>query len=171
MEVNVRLTEAIVNQSLRLHYAHAPAKQRFSILFVPIAMFIVAIYFVVSDARKGVFGTNTWMGIAYVGIAIAYFFYMRHRRVNTGKQLIKLLGSNSNFKMQITDEKLVTDLSSGTLDHPWSIFHRALISNNLVLLYQPNLSFTMLERSFFANGDFDHLQKMTKQHVTDVTEV
>jgi len=171
MEINVQLTEAIVNQSLRLHYAHAPAKQKYSILFVPAAMLVLAIYFIVSDAKKGIFGSNAWMGIAYIGIAIAYFLYMRHRRVNTGRQLIKLLGTNSAFKMMINDEEVVTELPNGKLEHTWDTFHKALISNNLVLLYQPNLSFTMLDRSFFALGEFEQFKKMVTLHVPSVIQV
>jgi hypothetical protein len=127
---------------------------------------------IVTNMKGKTSGTsNVWLGALYIGFAIAYFLYMRHRREHTGKQLLRSLGENSAFTMDVSDDELVTKLADSTIQHGWSIFTKALISKDLILLYQQNNSFSMFERSFFANEDMDRFKTMVRRHVTDIKEV
>lgn len=171
MEINVQLTEAIINQSMKMHYANAPAKQRYSLLYVPIVLSFVGVYFIINELGKPQFGSNGWLGILYQAMAVGLYFYLKRKRDHTGKFLLKAMGENAAFDMEVNDNELVTKLSDSTLSHQWVAFHKAIIGRDIVLLYQGNQSFTMFAKSFFSNDDFDRFKKMVKQHVMEVKQV
>jgi hypothetical protein len=171
MEINVQLTEDIINQSMKLHYASAPAKQRYSLLYVPAALSFVGIFFIVNELTKPQFGDNGWLGVLYQFMAVGLYFWLKRKRDHTGKFLLKTMGQNASFDMVVNDEELITKLADSTMSHKWAAFHKAIISQNKVLLYQSDQSFTMFEKSFFANNDFDIFKKMVKDHVLDVKTV
>ncbi len=171
MEINIQLTEDIINQSMKMHYANAPAKQRYSLFYVPGALSFVGFYFIINELTKPHFGSNGWLGILYQFMAVGLYFYLKRKRDHTGKFLLKAMGQNAAFDMEVNDNELITKLSDSTLSHQWIAFHKAIISKQLVLLYQGNQSFTMFDKTFFANHDFDSFKKMVKEHVMEVKEV
>ncbi len=171
MQINIALTEDIVNQSLRLHYRYAPPRQRYAVLMVPAILMIVAIYLIIKELQKPVFGQSGWLGILYIAMSVGYYFWMNYRREHTGKQLIKGLGNNTVFEMEANEDELITHLSDATFQHQWPAFIKAIISKDLVLLYQQNQSFSMFHYSFFANEDFAAFKQLVRMHVHAVTEV
>jgi hypothetical protein len=171
MQIRISLTEDIVNQSLGLHYRFAPARQKYSILLVPAILMILAVSLITKEFAKPVFGQNGWLGILYIAISIGYYFWMRYRREHTGKQLIRGLGNNATFEMVANDDELITHLSDTTFKHEWPAFIKAIISTDLVLLYQQNQSFSMFHHSFFANGDFTGFKQLVRRYVNAVIEV
>lgn len=171
MQIRIALTEEIVNQSLRLHYRYVPARQKYAILLVPAVLMILAVYLIVKELAKPVFGQNGGLGILYIAISIGYYFWMRYRREHTGKQLIRGLGNNATFGMDANDDELITHLSDTSFQHQWPAFIKAIISKDLVLLYQQNQSFSMFHHSFFANEDFTGFKQLVSKHVHAVTEV
>lgn len=154
-----------------MHYASAPAKQRYSLLYVPAALSFVGFYFIINELTKPQFGSNGWLGILYQAMAVGFYIYLKRKRDHTGKFLLKAMGANATFDMEVNDRELVTKLSDSTLSHQWIAFQKALIGRDIVLLYQGNQSFTMFARSFFANEDFDRFKKLVKDHVMEVKEV
>lgn len=171
LQIQIALTEDIVNESLVLHYRNAPFKQKYAVLYVPVILLAVAIYLIVKEMTLPYFGHSGWLGIVYILMSIGYYFWMTYRREHTGKQLIKSLGENAVFEMDADDGQLVTHLSTATFQHQWPAFIKAIISKNLVLLYQQNQSFSMFHQSFFANNDFDRFKQLVRRHVHAVTEV
>ena len=171
MHINIALTEDIVNQSLQVHYRFAPARQKYAILLVPAILMILAVYLIVKELDKPVFGQSGWLGILYIAMSVGYYFWMSYRREHTGRQLIKGLGSNAIFEMDANDDELVTHLSDATFQHQWTAFIKAIISKDLVLLYQQNQSFSMFHHSFFSNDDFNGFKQLVRGHVHAVTEV
>lgn len=171
MQIEIALTEDIVNQSLQLHYRYAPPKQRYAVLLVPAILMMLAIYLVIKELALPHFGQNGWLGVLYILMSVGYYFWMSYRREHTGKKLIKGLGENAVFEMNANDDQLVTHLATATHQHQWPAFIKAVISKNLVLLYQQNQSFSMFHQSFFANDDFDRFKQLVRRHVHTVTEV
>ena len=171
MKINVKLTEDIINRSLHLHYANAPAKQKHAILFVPAALTFIAIYLVAKDWYKPELIKTTGISLFYIILGLAYFFYMRYRREHTGRQLMKSLGENSQFQMEVNEQDVITRLPDNVLNHHWNSFGKALLGADLVLLYQPNLSFSMFHKSFFPEGDFSAFKKLVKEQVMEIKEV
>jgi hypothetical protein len=171
MRINIALTENIVNQSLRLHYRYAPPRQKYAILLVPSILMLLALYLIVNELRQPIFGRNGWLGVLYIAMSIGYYFWMSYRREHTGKQLIRGLGNNAIFEMDADDSELTTHLTDSTFKHEWPAFIKAIVSKDLVLLYQQNQSFSMFHYSFFSNDDFSRFKQLVRKHVQTVTEV
>lgn len=171
MQIHIALTEDIVNQSLRLHYRYAPPRQKYAIALVPAILMLLALYLIVQELQKPVFGRNGWLGMLYIAMSAGYYFWMGYRREHTGKQLVKGLGSHATFVMDVNDYELVTQLSDSTFQHQWPAFIKAIISKELVLLYQQNQSFSMFHYSFFNSEDFTGFRQLVRRHVHAVTEV
>lgn len=170
MQIEVALTEAIVNQSLKLHYRYAPFRQRYAVLFVPLILTLLGIYLIVKESTKPQFGESGWLGLLYIVMSAGYYFWMNYRREHAGKQLLKSLGTHTHFTMDVDDVQLVTHLGDTTYQHEWPAFMKAIISNNIVLLYQQNQSFSMFHLSFFNNDNFSHFKQLVRNQVHIVIE-
>lgn len=154
-----------------MHYHNAPAKQRYSLYYVPGALSFVGFYFLINELFKPQFGSNGWLGVIYQGLAVGLYFFLKRKRDHTGKFLLKAMGENTVFDMEVNDAELVTKLSDSTLIHQWTAFHKAIVGRDIVLLYQGNQSFSMFARSFFSNDDFAVFKKLVKAHVMEVRTV
>ena len=168
MEIKIRLTEQILNDSLKLHYRYFGAAHKRRLLLVPVILIAVSVYLIYSELQKGQKGTNLYLGLLYIVFAFAYYFYTRYRIQNLGKTLLKNMGENINFNMQVTEEEVKTILSSSTTSTNWTVFTNAIISENIVMLYQQNNSFTMFEKSFFTNdADFSLFKQLAEKNISN----
>lgn len=171
MEVKVRLNEQIINQSLQLHYRYFGSSHRRRLLLVPVILIAVSLYLMYTEIQKPVLGTNFYLGILYIVFAVAYYFYMLYRMKNLGKTLLKSLGENVNFDMEIIDSTITTKLASSTTSSDWTTFKNAIISKDIVLLYQQNNTFSMFEKSFFNNeADFSSFKNIITQHIPNAIQ-
>ena len=171
MEINVQLTEDIINRSLHLHYKSQPPRERWKILYVPVLLVGISVYLLIKDYTSHQFTQTSWLAIVYIFMAIALGWYSGYKREHTGKQLLKSFGENSAFDMDVTDDEVITRLSDSTLNFQWTVFTKALISKDIVILYQQNNSLSMFDKSFFANDDFSRFKTMVRKHMMDVKEV
>lgn len=120
---------------------------------MPVILTAVSVYLMYTELKKPAVGTNFYLGILYIVFAIAYYYYMLFRMKNLGKTLLKSLGENKSFDMDITSTAVTTKLASSTTTTDWNAFGKAITSKNIVLLYQQNNTFSMFEKSFFTNDD------------------
>ena len=173
MNIQLALTEQIINDCLKLHYNEKYAKARLTqrLIMIPLALFALAAYLIYNELKRETPGQNLYMAFLYIGFAIAYYIFMRNRTIKGGKQLLKTLGSHSSFTIEATDEKLTTTTKAGSFDSTWESFTRALISKDNVLLYQADNTFSMFNRSFFSANDFEDFKTMVREKVAPVTEV
>ena len=171
MEVKVRLTEQIINDSLKLHYRYFGSSQKRRLLVIPVVLVAVSVYLIYTELQKPAVGNNFYFGILYIVFAIAYYFYMVHRLKNMGKTLLKNLGENINFDMEISNEAVITKLNNSSANSGWSSFNSAIISTNIVMLYQQNKSFTMFEKSFFSNkNDFTVFKNLVTNNIQHIIQ-
>jgi hypothetical protein len=173
MHININLTEDIINQCLELHYCIQPAgkklKQR--LIWIPLFLVLLGVYLIYDELRQPAPGQNILMGVLYIGFAISYYIFMRHRLVKAGQRLVKRLGPNANFQIDIAGDQLTTTTANGRLTNNWSHFTSGLISKGNVLLYQSNNTFTMFNHTFFEEGDFERFKNMVRTNVQPVREV
>ncbi|MBI1781826.1 MAG: hypothetical protein HYR66_10710 [Sphingobacteriales bacterium] len=185
MEVKVRLNEQIINKSLQLHYRYFGSSHKRRLMLVPIILIAVSLYLIYTEIKKASFqgqsgsgnffgiglGINFYLGILYIVFAVAYYFYMLYRMKNLGKTLLKNLGENVNFDMEITDSSITTKLASSTTTNDWTAFKNAIISTDVVLLYQQNNTFSMFEKSFFiSETDFSSFKNIITQHIPNAIQ-
>jgi hypothetical protein len=172
MHIKIALTENIINECLALHYGkqHAGKKQKQKLIWIPLILIVISAYLIYSELKQPVPGQNFYLAFLYIAFAFAYYFFMRKRMVQAGKQLLKGLGANAAFDMEIDEEKLTTITNSATITHNWSAFTGALISSDNVLLYQADNSFTMFNYRFFTESEFELFKGWVREKVTSVSE-
>ena len=95
---------------------------------------------------------------------------MRYRTIKGGGQLLKTLGSHSSFTMDVDGEKLVTTTTSGSFETTWDSFSKAIVSQDNVLLYQADNTFSMFNRRFFTGNDFEDFKRLVREKVTNLLE-
>ncbi|WP_207492216.1 YcxB family protein [Aridibaculum aurantiacum] len=173
MHIRVRLTEKIINDCLQLHYHDQPTGRRMRqrLYLIPLVMLGIAAFILYNELRSPAVGQNFYMALLYVSFAFIYYFFMRHRMMRAGGKLLRNLGENSSFEMDVNEEELTTTTKSQSFSQPWSSFTGGLISNNNVLLYQANNSFSMFNHSFFEAGDFDRFKQLVQDNVQPVIVV
>jgi hypothetical protein len=173
MHIRVALTEDIINQCLSLHYHDQPAGRRLRqrLILIPLMLIGVAAYLIITELQRPQVGQNFYMAILYICFAFIYYFFMKNRMMRAGKKLLKTLGDNATFDMEVDEEKLTTTTRSNTFTHDWSGFTGGLIGSENVLLYQANNSFSMFHHSFFKAGDFEKFKELVRQNVQPVMEV
>ncbi|MGE5105969.1 MAG: hypothetical protein ACM3H8_00360 [Sphingobacteriales bacterium] len=168
MEIKIRLTEQILNDSLKLHYRYFGSSHKRRLLLVPVILIAVSVYLIYTELQKSKKGNNLYLGLLYIFFAFAYYFYTRYRMQNMGKTLLKNMGENINFDMQVTNEEVKTILPSSTTSTNWTVFTNAIISEQIVMLYQQNNSFSMFEKSFFSNEtDFNLFKQLVEKNISN----
>lgn len=173
MFLQLALTKEIVNECLKLHYGEGLNSKRLRqrLILIPLVLIAIATYLIYDELKKETTGQNFYMAILYIGFGISYYFFMRFRTLNGGSRLLKTLGSNASFTMEIYDDKLVTTTTNGSFDTKWDSFIRGLISDENVLLYQANDSFSMFNHSFFKAGDFEAFKILVRKNVAEMAEI
>lgn len=173
MHIKIALTEDIINQCLELHYGDQPAgkKTKQRLVWIPLILIIIGGYLIYDEMQQPVIGQNFIMAMLYISFAFAYYFIMRHRMMKAGKRLLKSLGPNARFSIDINGDQITTTTPTGTITNNWTAFTGALISKANVLLYQSNNTFIMFNHTFFAPGDFDRFKNDVRNNVHPLQEV
>ena len=172
MHIKVRLTEDIINQCLQLHYHDQPAgkKMKQRLIFIPLMLLGVSGYIAYLELQRPQVGQNFYMALLYASFAFIYYFFMRHRMLRAGGKLLKNLGPNASFEMEVNEIELTTTTQTSSFTQPWDAFTGGLISKDNVLLYQANNSFSMFNHSFFEAGDFEVFKDLVRDNVQPVFE-
>lgn len=172
MFIHLALTKEIINECLKLHYSEKQAANRLKqrLIFIPLALIAISVYLIYIELQRDTPGQNLYMAVLYIAFAFSYYFFMRYRTIKGGKQLLKTLGSNSTFTMEVSDDKLTTTTRAGAFDSNWDSFTHALISKDNVLLYQTNNSFSMFNHRFFEPEDFEAFKVLVRKKVSSVSE-
>lgn len=168
MIIHIKLTEAIVNECLTLHFSQKPPSKNLvlRLYLIPAFLIALAVYIIIDELRQPVIGFNFIMAFLYIGFAISYYFFMKKRLMQTGKSMLQNLGQDANYEVEATDEALITKTYRQTFTNTWQSFTGALVADNNVLLYQLNNSFTMFNHSFFEAGDYEKFKTMVKENIT-----
>lgn len=172
MHIQVRLTEQVINECLQLHYHDQPTGRRMRqrLYFIPLVMLGISAFILYNEFNSPALGQNFYMALLYISFAFIYYFFMRHRLMRAGGKLLRSMGENSSFDMDVNEEVLTTTTASSSFSQPWSSFTGGLISKDNVLLYQANNSFSMFDHSFFAEGDFEKFKQLVRDNVQPVIE-
>lgn len=173
MHIKINLTEDIINQCLELHYGDQAAgkKQKRRLLWIPLMLAIVSAYLIYDELQQPALGQNFIMAILYVGFGISYYVFMKNRMMKAGKRILKSLGPNAKFTININGDDITTKTASATITNGWTAFTGAVLSKGNVLLYQANNTFIMFNHTFFEPGDFDSFKNLVRNHVQPLMEV
>lgn len=171
MIIEVDLTKDIINQCLPLHYRYAPFKQKYLTLLFPVAAILIIGIGLTVNEPADVNGGNKWMYLyIYAPMLLVLTLWSVFKRNRAGKKILKRLGDNTHYEVEANEDELTFHLSHTTSRNKWPAFPRAVISKEVVLLYQQNSSFLMFHHSFFANDDFRKFKQLVQEHVHQVSE-
>jgi hypothetical protein len=166
MDINVKLTKEIVNECFALHYKYNPAgRKALQKLTRSTVIFILIPIFLIYEEPHHFF-----LPLLISVFAFGFYFFMRRLLLHPGNMVIKSLREKASFTMQVSEAEVITNTASKTVHSKWSRFTRALISVDIVLLYKPDRTFSMLHRSFFAPRDFEAFKTIVRNHVSPVIE-
>lgn len=173
MHIHIKLTEAIINECLVLHYRQNPASKGLvrKLYLIPAFLLILAVYLIIDDLQQPAIGFNFLMAIMYTGFAISYYFFMKKRLLPRAKSMLRNLGQDAQYEVDATVDQLTTKTYRETFTNSWQSFTKALTGADNVLLYQLNDSFSMFNRSFFEPGDFEKFKIMVQDHITPTVAV
>lgn len=173
MHIHIKLTEAIINECLVLHYRQNPASKGLvrKLYLIPAFLLILAVYLIIDDLQQPAIGFNFLMAIMYTGFAISYYFFMKKRLLPRAKSMLRNLGQDAQYEVDATVDQLTTKTYRETFTNSWQSFTKALAGADNVLLYQLNDSFSMFNRSFFEPGDFEKFKIMVQDHITPTVAV
>lgn len=173
MHIKVVLTENIINECLALHYGRQQfgKKQKQRLLWIPLVLISISVYLIYNELQQSSIGQNFYMALLYIAFAFSYYFFMRKRMMNAGSRLLKGLGENSSFDMDISEEGLTTITNKSTFSTSWSAFTRGLITDDNVLLYQADNSFSMFSSRFFTPEDFEVFKRWVREKVHPLQEL
>jgi hypothetical protein len=170
MIIDISLTKEIVNQSLPVHYRHATFKQRAIPYATGVVLLIVGIFNTITQPDN-IIGIERYLYlIVFTVLGVAYTFWFDYKRKSAGKAMIKMLGDRTDYEVEATDDGLTTRLTDATYDQKWTVYPKAIISKEVVLLYQQNKSFAIFHHSFFSNDDFDRFKNLVRKHMHEVKE-
>jgi hypothetical protein len=134
-------------------------------------MLSLAAYILWDEYKQPKLGSNFYMALLYISFAFIYYYFMRHRMMRAGGKLLKNLGNNASFEMEVNEHELTTTTHQTTFSQNWSAFTGGLISKDNVLLYQANHSFSMFNHSFFYSADdFEQFKSWMREKVQPVLE-
>ena len=173
MHIHIKLTEAIINECLVLHYRQNPASKGLvrKLYLIPAFLLILAVYLIIDDLQQPAIGFNFLMAIMYTGFAISYYFFMKKRLLPRAKSMLRNLGQDAQYEVDATVDQLTTKTYRETFTNSWQSFTKALTGADNVLLYQLNDSFSMFNSSFFEPGDFEKFKIMVQDHITPTVAV
>jgi len=114
-------------------------------------------------------GNNLWYSvplILYGLIAIAIHFYMTK---TIGKRSFnKLKDYQDPFSISVNEEGLIIEIKAKQYEVPWSNFKKALIADELILLYPSDAVFFIFPRGNFTGGEFDKFKAQVQEKIQKV---
>jgi hypothetical protein len=167
MDINVKLTKEIANECFALHfkYNRQGRKSLQRLYRNPAISILISIFLIYQEPH------NFFLPLLLIGFAFGFYFFMRRLMLRPGNTLIKSLREKASFTMHASEDEVITETAKDTRQSNWSAFTGALISDDIVLLYLRDRTFSMLHRSFFAPHDFNVFKTIVRRHVSPITEV
>ncbi|MCY7422330.1 MAG: hypothetical protein LH478_11375, partial [Chitinophagaceae bacterium] len=91
MIIHIKLTEAIINQCLALHYSQKPSGKGLvrKLYLIPAFLIALAAYIIIDELRQPVIGFNFLMALLYIGFAVSYYFFMKKRLIKSGRRMLR----------------------------------------------------------------------------------
>jgi hypothetical protein len=114
-------------------------------------------------------GNNLWYSvplILYGIVAIAIHFFMTK---TIGKRAFKkLIDYHDPFSISIGEDGLIIEIKAKQYEVPWSNLKKALIPDELILLYPSDAVFFIFPRGNFSENEFDEFRKIVREKVEKV---
>jgi hypothetical protein len=161
IHVDINYTADDLQRSYTMHFKKLyPVKSKLLIIF---GILIIGLGTTMLFL-KGVFVDSeslAWFYVVFGFIAIAYYFWQYG---TIGRRMFKKLPDfHSPFHYEISDQGIKTTSKTIDSDVKWDHYKRAIITDDMVLLYPNNLRYNLFPKRFFSGNDFDLLCTLIRE--------
>lgn len=78
--------------------------------------------------------------------------------------------TNENLQFEATSKEIILTANNVSSKIKWSFFSRALITGEMILLYDSSGEFRILPRASFDDADYNNLLKLMREKLKDIAE-
>ena len=163
MTVTFRYTPQLLQRAHELHYKKFFPLRGRAILFL--GLFSMASGIVLLFAKE----VSYWLSIPLIiyGVtAVAIHYY--HLRTLGKRAYKKLKEYHDPFTMTIDDEVVGLAIHGQAYSIPWSDLAKALVSDEMVLLYPNDSMFFIFPKSQFRREEYDAFREMVRKKIEKV---
>jgi len=99
-------------------------------------------------------------------LAVGVYFWMMK---TTGSRVYKrLIDYHAPFVMSIKDDAILMNIKNEIYEMPWHELKKAVIVNDMILLYPTEKMFYIFPKEDFGVGEFDAFETMVKEKVQQI---
>jgi hypothetical protein len=160
INVDITYTAADLQKSYTLHFKKMyPVKSKMLIIFGILIISLGAIMLLLKSA----FNDTDWLPWFYVIFGVLAIIYHFWQYATIGKRMFKKLPDFKHaFHYVITDEGIQTASATASSEVKWEHYHKAIITDDLILLYPNKFRYNLFPKRFFLERDFKALYTKIK---------
>jgi len=165
MTITFKYTPQLLQRAHELHYKKFfPLRGKIILILGLLAVWAGLLLALVKGG-----GNNLWYSvplITYGVVAIAIHFYITK---TIGKRAIKKLKDYQDpFSITIGEDGLTIEIKAKQYEVPWGNFKKALIADELILLYPNDSVFFIFPRENFSENEFDEFKRQVQEKIQKV---
>lgn len=165
MTITFKYTSQLLQRAHELHYKKFfPVRGKIILILGLLAAWAGLLLALVKGG-----GNNLWFSIpliTYGVIAIAIHFYMAK---TIGKRAFKKLKDyHDPFSISTGEDGLIIEIKTKQYEVPWGNLKKALITDELILLYPNDVVFFIFPRENFSGNEFEEFKVQVQEYVPKI---
>lgn len=165
MQITFQYSPKILQQAHTLHYrkffqfqSRLPMIMGFLAIWAGILLFLI----LGDEGSRFLSISLIFFGVLAIGI---YYWMMK----TTGSRVYKkLTGYHAPFIMAINNQAVLMTIREETYEMPWPEIKKALIADDMILLYPTERMFYIFPRQNFAETEFLEFEQLVREKVTAI---
>lgn len=165
MQITFQYSPKILQQAHTLHYrkffqfqSRLPMIMGFLAIWAGILLFLI----LGNEGSRFLSISLIFFGVLAIGI---YYWMMK----TTGSRVYKkLTGYHAPFIMAINNQAVLMTIREETYEMPWPEIKKALIADDMILLYPTERMFYIFPRQNFAETEFLEFEQLVREKVTTI---
>lgn len=165
--IKVEITYAAqdMQESFDLHYKKMFPYRSKILIFLGYVFIVGGLLILIVNSYHNTFNFFPFISIAY-GILIFFLHYWRYK--NIGKRLFKkMLEFRFPFQYEFSEEGVKIEGYNISTKVKWNYFQKAIVSDNLILLFPNRFRFNFFPRKYFSETDYVLLSNLVKKNIKD----
>jgi hypothetical protein len=171
IKVRIQYTEEDLQKAYESHFfSYHPVRTRI-LLIMGVLCFASALLLVIIAQVQNQ-GQGVSFGLSFLIYGAGMILYYIRKISRMGKNIFKQVPEfGAPFSFYISSGNVHTSTAKGTYaERSWSSFSKALITKDMVLLYLNQINFLMFPSVHFTPSEFEKLEDMVRNKVSNVME-
>jgi len=156
INVEIQYTPEDLQIGYTLHFKKLyPIRSKMLIVF-GVLLIVLGVLMIV---LKSVFNNANWLPVFYIVFGATTTIYHFWQYGTMGKRIYKKLPDfQQPFDYTISDDGIATKSTSMSSDVKWDHYKKAVITDDILLLYPNKFRFNLFPKRFFKENDFELLK-------------